>query len=219
MNDINIDFDNLRKRMVEGQLVTRGIKNKRVLEAFYKVPRHRFVLEKIRDSSYNDCPLPIGNNQTISQPYIVALMTERLNISGKEKVLEIGTGSGYQTAILAELAKEVYSIERIPSLAQEAKDILEELGYKNITIKIDDGCLGWEEFAPYDAIMITAASEYVPPPLLEELGKDGRLVAPIGNIMSQVLTRFTRSKTGIVNEEICGCVFVPLIGKYGAICK
>lgn len=211
-----MDYNKLRKKMVEEQIIARGIKDKRVIKAFYKVERHLFVPPHIRESSYGDFPLPIGEGQTISQPYMVALMTECLRLKGDEKVLEIGTGSGYQTAILAELSKEVYSIERIESLANRAKQILEELGYKNINIYVGDGTLGLPEKAPYDRIIVTAAGSSVPPPLVEQLKEEGIMVIPLGGSFSQVLTILEKKKEGIVSEEVCGCVFVPLIGKYGA---
>lgn len=209
------NFYSIRDEMVKNQIISRGIKDERVIFAFLKVPRHKFVPEKNILEAYDDHPLPIGEGQTISQPYIVALMTECLGLKGDEKVLEIGTGSGYQTAILAELAHEVYSIERISSLAEKAKLILEELGYKNIKIKIGDGTLGWEEFSPYDGIIVTAGSPEIPPPLLNQLNDGGRLVIPLGDSFSQVLTVVEKNKDKIKKEEICGCIFVPLVGKYG----
>lgn len=214
-----VNFENLRKRMVKEQLLARDIRDQKVLDTFCKVPRHQFVSDETKDLSYSDCPLPIGHDQTISQPYMVALMTQCLGLTGNERVLEVGCGSGYQTAILAELAKEVYSVERIPDLAKRAKITLKEIGYQNINIKTGDGSLGWKEFSPYDAIIVTAASGDPSPPLLEQLDMGGRLVAPLGNSMSQMLTRFSRSKEGMERQEFCACVFVPLIGKYGLICK
>jgi protein-L-isoaspartate(D-aspartate) O-methyltransferase len=209
-----MDFLILRKRMVQEQLIPRGIADEGVLEAFRKVERHKFVPGELASSAYADYPVPIGQGQTISQPYIVALMTEYLKLSGKEKVLEIGTGSGYQAAILAELAKEVFSIERLAGLAEKAGSLVDSLGYKNIRIKIDDGTLGWPEEAPFDRIIITAACPKVPLPLIEQLKEGGRLIAPVGESFSQVL-RLIEKKEGRINEEpICGCVFVPLIGKF-----
>src|SRR3989338_205006 len=168
-----MDFAVLRKRMVEEQLIPRGIKDSKVLEAFRKVERHKFIPQDSKESAYADFPVPIGEGQTISQPYIVALMTECLGLTGSEKVLEIGTGSGYQTAILAELAKEVYSIERFVSLAKKADITLKELGYSNIQLSIGDGTEGWEEFAPYDAIIVTAGAPSVPEPLVDNWPKAG----------------------------------------------
>lgn len=217
MKDAKLDFPSQRMAMIQQQFILRGITDKRVLEVFSRVERHKFVPELIQNLSYNDCPLSIGHEQTISQPYMVALMTQSLALHGDERVLEIGTGSGYQTAILAELAKDVYSIERVPALGANALTRLKELGYQNINLKICDGTLGWDEFAPYDAIIVTAAAEVVPPPLLEQLKPGARLVVPLGNEMNQMLTRFTHTQAGIEREEICSCVFVPLIGKHGLV--
>lgn len=205
------DFDALRQRMVKEQLQARGINQKKVLDAFLKVPRHLFVKESSLNNAYGDYPLPIVQSQTISQPYIVALMIQLLGLSGEEKVLEIGTGSGYQTALLAEIAKEVYSLERISSLAESSKELLSSQGYNNIRIKCSDGCLGWEEFAPFDAIIVSAATSEAPAKLLKQLKDNGRMVIPLGGSFSQVLTRFTRQADKYKKEEICGCVFVPLI--------
>ena len=210
-----MDYENLRKRMVEEQLIPRGIKNQRVLDAFYKIERHKFIPENLRNTAYADFPLPIGEGQTISQPYIVALMTECLDLTGKEKVLEIGTGSGYQTAILVELAGEVYSIERFESLAERAQTILGDLGYKNIKIKVGDGTMGWEEARPFDRIIITAASPKVPLPLIDQLTDNGKLILPLGESFSQVLTLVEKKDGKLKSIDVCGCVFVPLIGKHG----
>lgn len=209
-----MDYAALRKRMVEEQLIPRGIKDQRVLDAFSKIERHKFIPEDLRSSPYADFPVPIGEGQTISQPYIVALMTECLDLKGEERVLEIGTGSGYQTAILAELAGEVYSIERFANLSQRAENSLKELGYTNIKIKVGDGTLGWPEEAPFDSIIITAASPRIPMPLAEQLKENGKLVLPIGESFSQVLTVVEKKKNELVSTQICGCVFVPLVGKY-----
>ena len=210
-----MDYDILRKRMVEEQIVSRGINDRGVLDAFLKVPRHYFVSTESKDSAYSDYPLPIGENQTISQPYIVALMTQQLKLTGNERILEIGTGSGYQTAILAELAKEVYSIERLSRLAVQANRILNELSYNNIKIKTGDGTLGWEEFSPYDGIIVTAAAPEVPPPLIKQLKNNGRIVIPLGGVSSQTLTILEKNKDIIKTSGVCGCVFVPLLGEYG----
>ena len=210
-----MDFAILRKRMVEEQLIPRGIKNERLLDAFYKVERHKFVPEDLRGSAYADFPVPIGEGQTISQPYIVALMTQCLDLTGEEKVLEIGTGSGYQSAILAELAKEVYTIERYANLAKSAETVLKESGYKNITIKVGDGTLGWKDIAPFDRIIITAASPRIPLPLTEQINESGKMVLPLGESLSQVLTVVEKKKGKLESIQVCGCVFVPLIGKYG----
>lgn len=216
MNHSGEDFDCLRHKMVEEQLVRRDIRDKKVLEVFARVPRHRFVEPVMYNDAYGDFPLSIGKGQTISQPYIVALMAQLLDIRDSDKVLEIGTGSGYETAILAELAKEVFSIERIGVLAKRAETLLKDLGYRNIRIKIDDGTLGWEEFAPFDKIIVTASSMEAPGPLLDQLSVGGKLVIPIGPRFTQRLMVMEKSMSGnISNKEICGCVFVPLVGKYG----
>lgn len=209
-----MDFAELRKSMVSGQLAGRGINNPRILEVFLKVERHKFVSQDLQDCAYSDCPLPIGEGQTISQPYMVALMTSCLNLSGSERVLEIGTGSGYQTAILAELAKEVYSIERLPSLSKNAESILKGLGYSNIKLAVGDGTLGWPEYAPFDRIIITAATPRVPLPLSEQLAKKAKMALPIGDTYSQVLTLIEEKEGTMESTRICGCVFVPLVGKY-----
>ena len=209
-------WQELSRQMVDGQLISRGIGDKSVLAAFRKVPRHRFIpgeLNKI--NSYGDYPLPIGEGQTISQPYMVALMTESLQLKGREKVLEVGTGSGYQAAILAELAGEVYTIERIASLARQAKQVLSELGCNKVKIKIGDGSLGWKEFSPYDAIIVTAGSPLIPRSLIEQLADRGRFVLPIGDGFSQMLTMVVKKGGRVIKSDICSCVFVPLIGKEG----
>ncbi len=193
----------------------RGIKDKRVLAAFEKIERHKFVPENLLPEAYADFPVPIGKNQTISQPYIVALMTENLCLSGEEKILEIGTGSGYQTAILAELAGEVYSIERLDYLSNKAEATLKEIGYDNTRLKVGDGTLGWAEKAPFDRIIITAASPQIPLPLTEQLKENGKLILPLGENLGQVLTLVEKKKGKLESIRICGCVFVPLIGKHG----
>jgi protein-L-isoaspartate(D-aspartate) O-methyltransferase len=204
-----------RERMVETQIKARGIKDERVLKAMLKVPRHLFVDEALRDQAYGDFPLPIGEGQTISQPYIVALMTEALELKGNERVLEIGTGSGYQTAILAELALWVYTIERFPTLLERAKKVLKELGYKNISFKLDDGTLGWKEAAPFDAIIVTAASPDIPPPLVEQLAEGGRIVIPIGDEFSQTLIKGVKKGGKLHTKALEPVRFVKLVGAYG----
>ncbi len=205
-----------RERMVEKDISPRGIKDQRVLDAMLKVPRHLFVGEARRMSAYEDHPLPIGEGQTISQPYIVALMTEALKLTGSETVLEIGTGSGYQTAILAELAARVYSIERIPSLTGRARKVLDSLGYKNVLVKLSDGTVGWDEYAPYDRILVTAGAPSVPEPLVDQLVPGGILVIPVGSNSLQELVRVTKREDGSVKEDRMGsCVFVRLVGKHG----
>jgi protein-L-isoaspartate(D-aspartate) O-methyltransferase len=208
-------YEMLRELMVVQQLIPRGIQEEKVLDAFRKVLRHEFVPEEFRSSAYNDYPLPIGDKQTISQPYMVALMTECLALKGGERVLEIGTGSGYQMAILAEIAGEVYSVERFGSLAAAAEATLTRLGYTNCTIKTGDGTLGCEEHAPYDGIVVTAGAPGIPDSLVRQLKVGGRLVIPIGGRFSQVLTVVEKTGGPIRVEEVCGCVFVPLVGKDG----
>lgn len=212
-----MDFEVLGKRMVEEQLIPRGIKNERVLEAFRKIERHKFVPQELAASAYADYPLPIGEGQTISQSYIVALMTESLGLTGEEKVLEIGTGSGYQTAILSQLAKEVYSIERLEILAKKAEEKLKAMGYANIKLRCGDGTLGWPEEAPFDRIIITAAGPRIPLPLSEQLKEGGKIILPLGENSIQLLTLAEKRKGKLEFSEICKCVFVPLLGKYG--CK
>ena len=211
-----MNFDISRKRMVESQIIARGIKDRRLIEAMLKVPRHIFVEEAMATQAYNDNPLPIGEKQTISQPYMVALMTELLELKGTEKVLEIGTGSGYQAAILASLANRVYTIERIRSLVLRARKALDILGLFNVNIKIADGTVGWKEDAPFDAIIVTAGSPDIPLELIDQLAVGGRMVIPVGGQIEQTLLRITKEKDGaIVREELTGCRFVKLIGKYG----
>ncbi|MCX5710976.1 MAG: protein-L-isoaspartate(D-aspartate) O-methyltransferase [Candidatus Omnitrophica bacterium] len=208
-----MNFEAARKLMVEEQLIPRGINDEKVLNAFLKVERYRFIPEELQASAYADYPLPIGEGQTISQPYIVALMTQALKLNGSEKVLEIGTGSGYQAAILSQLAKEVYSIERFPVLVKGAQGVL--AGYNNIHTKIGDGTLGWPEEAPFDAIIITAASPKIPLPLTAQLKEEGRLILPLGDSFTQMLTLFKNKNGNLESADICPCVFVPLVGKYG----
>ena len=209
------DYRLAREKMVKNQLVPRGIIHKGVLMAMGKIHRHLFVEEALVGEAYNDHPLPIGHKQTISQPYIVALMTEALELSGKEKTLEIGTGSGYQTAILAELSKRVYTIERIRPLLETAKEVLDALGYTNVLYKIDDGTLGWKEFAPYDAVIVTAGAPRIPETLLNQLAEGGRMIIPIGNRFSQELIKVVRVKNTFKEESLGGCRFVDLIGAHG----
>ena len=210
-----MDFQKIRETMVEQQLSARDIHDNRVLDVFRKVPRHKFISEEFQPNAYADYPLPIGENQTISQPYMVALMTQLLELKGREKVLEIGTGSGYQSAVLAELSETVYSVERISSLADKAQNALIELGYKNVNIKVDDGTLGWQEFSPFDAIIVTAASPNIPDILIKQLDDKGRLVIPVGESFAQTLVLAKKISGKIKIKNICGCVFVPLLGKYG----
>jgi len=205
-----------RLHMVEFQIKDRGIKDKRVLEAILKVPRHLFVPEHYVHEAYEDYPLPIGRGQTISQPFIVAAMTEALKLTGNERVLEIGTGSGYQAAILAELSGEVYTIEREAPLMERAKDLLRKLGYKNIHFKVGDGTLGWPEEAPFDRIIVTAAAPEIPPPLKDQLAVSGIMVIPVGERYNQVLLQVKRKEKEVFDiKELFECAFVPLIGAYG----
>jgi len=214
MADI-LDYHLTREKMVKTQLIPRGINDKRVLEAMGKIPRNRFIEDALKGEAYNDHPLPIGHKQTISQPYIVALMTEALELTGNERTLEIGTGSGYQTAILAELSEKVYTVERIRSLLVKSRNILAELGYNNILFKAFDGTLGWKEYEPYDAIMVTAGAPNVPQPLLEQLSEGGRLIIPVGNRFSQELIKMTKKRGRYIQKNLGGCRFVDLIGVHG----
>ncbi len=205
----------LREEMVSRQLEPRRIRDERVLAAFREVPRHLFAAGAGLREAYADHPLPIGEGQTISQPFMVALMTQCLRLSGGEKVLEIGTGSGYQAAILSRLAGKVYSVERVAALADRAGEIFRSLGYENISVRVGDGTRGWPEFAPYDAIIVTAGAPGVPPPLVEQLADGGRLAIPAGGGYSQRLLVLERRGEQIIERDEGGCVFVPLIGEYG----
>jgi len=207
--------DDERQRMVTEQLWPRGITDPRTLAAFLKVPRHRFVPQELQAQAYTDHPIPIGGGQTISQPYIVALMTQALRLQGHERVLEIGTGSGYQLAILAELALEVYSVERLPELAASALQLLGALGYSNIHLTTGNGSIGWPEHAPYEAIIVTAGAPQVPQPLVDQLTDGGRLVIPIGTRQVQTLTFVEKRQEALHTTQLTSCVFVPLVGDYG----
>ncbi len=204
-----------RAKMVETQLIPRGIHDKRVLEAMNRVPRHLFVDEALKDQAYSDHPLPIAEGQTISQPYIVALMTQELGLKGNEKVLEIGTGSGYQAAVLAELAKRVYSVERKSALLARARRLFDELGYTNILLKLDDGTWGWKSEAPFDAIIVTAAAPSVAQPLIDQLADPGVMIIPVGDEYSQTLTKIIKRDGEIYAQELGGVRFVKLIGDHG----
>jgi protein-L-isoaspartate(D-aspartate) O-methyltransferase len=206
------DFKTMREKMVETQIKARGVKDLRVLSAMFKVERHLFVPKEYQTSAYSDQPLPIGEGQTISQPYIVALMTELLELKGGEKVLEVGTGSGYQAAILGELAKEVYTIEIVETLASSAKKRLQELGYQNIMVKAGDGYLGWPEAAPFDAIMVTCAPDHIPTPLLEQLKEGGRMVVPVGSY-TQELKKIVKRSGKLEATSIIPVIFVPMTGE------
>ena len=210
------DFSIARRRMVEVQVVGRGVTDKRVIDAMLKVPRHKFVEEALENQAYQDAPLPIGEKQTISQPYMVAVMSEALALDGSEKVLEVGTGSGYQAAVLALLASRVFSLERIPSLARRARKVLDECGFSKVNIRLADGTLGWQDMAPFDAIVVTAGAPAVPQGYLAQLAPGGRLIIPVGDRESQVLMRITRTGEDEFKEEtMLGCRFVPLIGNHG----
>jgi protein-L-isoaspartate(D-aspartate) O-methyltransferase len=210
-----MDYKDFSGMMVKNQLIPRGIMDKRVLDAMERVPRHLFVDNVTIATAYSDMPLPIGEGQTISQPYMVAVMTELLELSGTEKVLEIGTGSGYQTAILAELSRDVFTIERMAHLAEKAEKRFQDLSYANIHIKTGDGTLGWPEESPFDRIIITAGSPEIPEPLLEQLADGGIIVIPVGGLYSQQLLKYRKSGNNPVKEYHTPCVFVPLIGQYG----
>jgi protein-L-isoaspartate(D-aspartate) O-methyltransferase len=206
------DFKAMREKMVETQIKARGVKDPRVLTALLNVERHRFVPNEYLSSAYSDQPLPIGEGQTISQPYIVALMTELLELKENEKVLEIGTGSGYQAAILAELAKEVYTIEIIEPLASTARKRLSELGYQNVIVKAGDGYLGWPEAAPFDAIIVTAAPDHIPKPLIDQLKEGGRMVVPVGT-HTQELKKIVKRSGKMETTNVIPVVFVPMTGE------
>lgn len=205
-------FTKARREMIETQIKARGIKDERLLKAMFKVERHLFVPNHIQNLSYSDSPLPIGEGQTISQPYIVALMTELLKLDGDEKVLEIGTGSGYQAAILAELAKEVYTIEILEPLAKRAEKLLKDLGYENITVKCGDGYIGWKEYAPFDGIIVTCAPPHIPQPLIEQLAEGGRMVIPVGTLW-QELKLLEKVNGKIKTTSIIPVRFVPMTGE------
>ena len=210
-----MDYAEQRKRMVDAQLVRRGIRDPRVLEAFAKVARHHFVPSSFQADAYGDHPLPIGQGQTISQPYIVALMTESLRLKGGEELLEVGTGSGYQAAILAEICSRVYTVERQEHLLEQARKLLLKEGYDNIDFLCGDGTRGWKEEAPFDGIIVTAASPDVPQPLKEQLADGGRLVIPVGPQYTQMLVLIRREGDEFRQTDVCGCVFVPLLGEHG----
>jgi protein-L-isoaspartate(D-aspartate) O-methyltransferase len=208
-------FEEERERMVEEQIHARGLTDARLLAAFGKVPRHQFVPAALQEEAYQDHPIPLSGGQTISQPYMVALMTGQLRLHGHERVLEIGTGSGYQAAILAELALEVFSVERLPELLRSARRRLEALGYHNVHFNTGNGSLGWAEHAPYDAIVVTAAAPAVPQPLLAQLADPGRMVLPIGGPEGQLLYLVEQRGGRVTQTPVASCVFVPLLGRHG----
>ncbi|MFH1565623.1 MAG: protein-L-isoaspartate(D-aspartate) O-methyltransferase [bacterium] len=208
-----MNYEDLRKQMVEEQLKARGIKNNKVLEVFSEIPRENFVPQSFKDKAYTDSPLPIGEQQTISQPYTTAFMTELLELNGSETVLELGTGSGYSATILSKLCKKVFTIEISPLLAIKAREKLKNLNISNVTVIINDGRLGLRDEAPFDAIVVTAATDKVPNVLIHQLKTGGRLVIPIGNKLSQKMVKITKTEQGIKTEE-CGIFrFVPLVGR------
>lgn len=203
-----------RKRMVKEQIISRGVEDKRVLDAMSKIPRHLFVAGSLRNRAYGDHPLPIDEGQTISQPYVVAMMTEALDLKSTDRALEIGTGSGYQAAVLAEIVKEVYSIEIKEGLSKRAGELLNRLGYKNIKTKYADGYFGWEEYAPFDAIIITASANHIPPPLIKQLKDGGRLIIPLGSTLYyQVLTLAEKKGNDLDVRQMGGVAFVPMTGE------
>jgi protein-L-isoaspartate(D-aspartate) O-methyltransferase len=208
-------YADARMKMVEDQLVRRGIVNQKVLEAMRKIKRHLFVNENEQDRAYDDTPLTIPCSQTISQPYMVGLMTELIGPDETKTVLEIGTGSGYQAAVLAETCKQVYSIERHQELAEHANNILKKLGYENVEIKTDDGTVGWKEKAPFDGIIVTAGAPEVPDILVEQLNEQGKMVIPVGTHYRQNLELVQKRGDSYIKKTICGCIFVPLIGRGG----
>ncbi len=206
------EYISRRWEMVEHQLLSRGIQDSRLIQAMLKIPRHMFVPEDLRESAYGDNPIPIGMDQTISQPYIVALMTELLRLKEKEKVLEVGTGSGYQTAILAEMGCEVYTVEILEPLLERARKTLESLGYHNIRYRTGDGYKGWEEFSPFDAIIVTAAPDHIPQPLIDQLKINGRMIIPVGDLY-QELVLIKKKEKGVDMKTITPVRFVPMTGE------
>jgi protein-L-isoaspartate(D-aspartate) O-methyltransferase len=211
-----MDILEVKKRsMIDSQLKSRGISSLEVLRAMSVVPREKFVSSEFIEAAYNDGPLSIGSGQSISQPYMVAMMTEALMLRKNDKVLEIGTGSGYQAAVLQEISSHIYSIEKICSLAENAKTLLGSLGYSDIVIKVGDGTLGWPEEAPFDAIIVTSGSPSVPETLMSQLADNGRMIIPVGSMTHQRIIRITRTEGNFNKEELLSCVFVPLIGEHG----
>ena len=203
-----------RERMVDEQLIARGISDPRVVAAMRRIPRHLFVEEALQDGAYGDHALPIGDGQTISQPFMVGKMTELLQLTGTEKVLEIGTGSGYQAAVLGELSARVCTVERIPRLAKRAREVLEQLGCRNVWVRVANGTLGWPDEAPFERILVAAGGPNVPPPLFEQLGEGGRMVMPVGEAATQVLKLIEKRDGEMRVSEHAACVFVKLVGKY-----
>lgn len=215
MNDEPKKYEHWRREMVEKQIMSRGVTDPLVLKAMSKVPRHLFVNEALVDSAYGDFPLPIGEGQTISQPYIIAEMTQSLELKGHERVLEIGTGSGYQAAILAQIVYKVYTIERNNTLFLQTRKLFDTLKYHNIVTRYSDGTQGWKAESPFDAIIVTAGGQQIPPPLIDQLAVGGRLVIPVGGTMSQELIKVEKTTDGIKTYSLGGCRFVKLIGQHG----
>ncbi|MDD2315738.1 MAG: protein-L-isoaspartate(D-aspartate) O-methyltransferase [Desulfobacterales bacterium] len=215
MNADSIKYQRLREEMMTSQIQARGIKDPKVLDAMRKVPRHLFVSEALMDQAYGDFPLPIGEQQTISQPYIVAAMTEALELTKDDRVLEIGTGSGYQAAILSQIAFRIYTIERIRSLYVRARKIFDQLNYFNIITRYSDGTSGWKDESPFDAIIVTAGAPDIPETLVSQLSIGGRMVIPVGNAYVQELVKLRRTEQGIQKISLGGCRFVKLVGEYG----
>lgn len=208
-------FEKQRHLMVETQLRSRGIKDERVLAAMEDVQRHLFVEEKLQGRAYDDCALPIGNGQTISQPYMVALMTELLELKGGEKILEIGTGSGYQGAVLSKLVSEVFTVERVEKIAVRTRDLFMKNGYTNIHVVVGDGTMGLPEQSPFDGIIVTAGAPKIPDPYIQQLKVNGRLVIPVGSRYNQTLYQVKNTPSGTSTSPLTTCVFVPLVGQYG----
>jgi len=215
MADEPAKFSHWRRDMVEKQIIARGISDPQVIQSMIQVPRHLFVSEALVDSAYGDFPLPIGEGQTISQPFIIAEMTQSLNLTGQERVLEIGTGSGYQAAVLSRIVYKVYTIERNNTLYLQTRKLFDRLKYHNIVTRYSDGTQGWKAESPFDAIMVTAGGNQVPEPLVNQLAQGGRLVMPVGGLHSQELLRIEKTSTGIRTVNLGGCRFVKLIGEHG----
>jgi len=211
----NLDYTRAREKMVQEQIVDRGIRDPRVIGAMRKIPRHLFVPDALLGRAYGDTALPIGDSQTITQPFMVAFMSEALGLRGKERVLEVGTGSGYQAAVLACLAERVYSVERIPSLLERARKTLDRVRCLNVVTKLSDGSYGWEEEAPFDAVLITAGAPSLPPPLVDQLKTGGTMVIPVGERNNQRLIRLRKDSQGCSEKDLMECNFVALVGEYG----
>ncbi len=209
------DYGKEREQMVQNQIKQRGIKDQKVLDAMLKVERQKFVPPEYRSESYNDYPIPIGNGQTISQPYIVAFMTEALEPKASDKVLEIGTGSGYQAAVLAEICDSVYTIEIIPDLGEKAAKLLKELGYKNVQVKVGDGYLGWPEHSPFNGIIVTCSPTHVPKPLEDQLAEGGRMIIPVGPVYSQELVLLEKKGGQLIQRDVLPVRFVPMVNEAG----